>query len=357
MNSSRFQLSASVLAFACGLALAAGAMAQGDQSPKSGSEVLGGPKIQDRNVPGQVGAFGEKGELQKRASDRLPPGAMRRALESAIGPDAPESVRATAEQREKIEKIVRDHEAQVRAYMDQHREEIEQIRKDAGLGQGERRGERRGPGGLEGRAPRGAGRPDGAPPEMNKDDQAKADAARQKIRDLMEAGPKQSDLMTKVWAELTPAQQDATNKALDEVRERMKKEREDRYVRQRVGRGEARPGPGGAEGRRPGPDGAAPGRPPAGPGERGMHERRERLLRLFDSLPPEAQDQLLRRLEERLGEMRDGRGPDGPGRPGGPDGPRGRRLERRPPPDMDDIRMPPPPPPPPPAPEAPDRGE
>ena len=88
--------------------------------------------------------------------------------------------------------------------MDQHRDEIEQIRKDAGPRQGERAASVAAPAVREGRAPRRAGWPD-APPEMNKDDQAKADAARQKIRDLMEARAKQSDLMTKVWAELTPA--------------------------------------------------------------------------------------------------------------------------------------------------------
>lgn len=319
--------------------------ATGRAEPPKGDPVLGGPGVQERNVPGAPGSFGKPGEMQRKASDRLPPGAIRRVLEDAIGSESPEATRATPDQIKKIEDMVHDHEQQVRAYMEAHKTEIDELRRSAGsMGEGRRRA----------KGPDGAPAPAAGAAEPSKEEQAKHEGNRQKMRDLMDAAPQQKDLITKIWAELTPAQREAADKELNKVRERLSQERQDQYVRQRVGKGKGRPpgpgagepgqrGPGGPEGARRGPGGEQFG--PRGHGI--TPERRDRLLHLFEQLPPDMQDEVLRRMEDR---MHDG--------PGGPEGDRpgprrrpegqgrdrrpGRGGEHRPAPPMDEVPMPPP---------------
>jgi hypothetical protein len=152
----------------------------------------------------------------------------------------------------------------------------------------------------------------------------------------MAGAPKIEDLYTKIWTELSPAQQKAVDGKLQEFRDQQAKEREEKYVQQRLSKkkGEA-PKPGEKPNARPGA--AAPDRAsaPIDP------ERRDRLLRLFSRLSPEQQEQLLTRLERARAEN-GGNSPPAPGpqrRRGGNDG----RGEPKPAPEPDDSMMPPPP--------------
>lgn len=292
---------------------------------------LGGPKVQERNVPGVRGSFGEGGPGQRRMGDNLPPQAIRRAIESVIGPNAPEATRGTPEQIAKVNAIVQQHEQAVRDYMQQHREELAQLRRDSGGPRGGPEGDR------PRRRPDGQGRPPaddmmGEPAAPSQAQEEARQAARERSREILAGAPKIEDAMTKVWAELSAEQRTAVDAQLDSVRERMSRERQDRYVDQRTReRGgppadaEGRPGPGGPPGARP----RGPGGPDGGPGARISPERRDRLMRIFEQMSPEEQDQLLQRLENRARDARESGGerPPAARRPGGP-GPRDPQPER-----------------------------
>lgn len=333
-----------VLVAAAGLAMPALA-----DDPKTGGS-LGGPAVQDRNVPGVAGQFGEGMEGKKRGQAmRLPPQVFRDAMNAVMGDDAPADVRVSAEQREKFEGWFDEFQDSVRAYQREHRAEIQELRRKAG----DQRGRR--PGGAD----RGAPAQD---PEMSADDKDAA-AARDQLRQIMEGAPKIEDIHTKVWAELNEKQKAAVDEKLAVFRERQAQDREENYVRQKAskkanGAEQAREmerdraaEDGQRPPRRPAADGAAPGRRPGGPGgpgaggpegQRGASnvspERRDRVMRLLNRLTPEQQDQVIARLEERLRDA----GLDGPQ---GGRRPEGRRGGPKPPPPMDGVNVPPPPPP------------
>lgn len=363
------------------LALSAGtAMGQPDNrmapdQPRAdgagGEGWLGGPRVRDREVPGVHEGFGASGrELGgKGFGERIPPRVFREALQPLLADDAPENVRASAEQREKIQGIQHDFEAQMKEYVSQHREELEQLREKipGGGPAGEilkrfekgKAGDKRVPkGGL---GDKGKGGPADIPPE-----------AREQMKQLMDGMPKFEQAYTKVWDMLSPTQREVVQSRMDEYKGQMSERRQEAYVRQKVGKGgkgEGGPkgsglfgpgpnGPGGPDGKRPGPEGrgqrpgpqgvGGPGpgargeggaRGPGGPdraarGE-GMADRRERLMRAFERMSPEQQEQVLRRLEGI------GRGPEG-GQP--PQAPRRMRDrgpgQPKPAPDVQDLRMP-----------------
>lgn len=345
-------LRALVLACIAGLCVSA-------SSAMADEPALGGPKVEERNVPGVRGSFGEEDRGRRGAmGDQLPPQALRRALESVIGPEGPEATRATPEQLDKIESIVREHEQSVRAYMQQHREEIGKLRREAGpRGNEGDRPRRRGPESDRPTPPAGDDMMDESDAKQAdpaaKEAEAKRQTARDRMREIQAGAPKLEDAMTKVWSELNETQRQAVDERLDEVRERISQERQERYVDQRVRERGANPpgGPDGPGGRPPRPDARGPegrrpegGPPPGGPGrgERISPERHERLIRLFEQLSPEQQEQLLRRMEERAQQLRDGGGPPPPGRDGARPGRGGDRTRKgpKPPPDREEIRPP-----------------
>jgi hypothetical protein len=214
--------------------------------------------------------------------------------------------------------------AATREYMAKHREELIELRKDANLsGRGAQEIDRaigRRPGEARRERARGADETDAAAaaPMMGEVSEAKQEAARQRLREIMAGAPKIEDAMTRVWEGLSEAQREAVDAKLNEYREREAKRREEMYVRQRVDSRQpegasARPGAGRpsgddmmmqqGEGAAPG-ERARPARPeqPVRPNAANA-QRRERLMRLFDRLSPEQQEMLLERLE---GAARDG---------------------------------------------------
>ncbi len=339
------------------LLLSAGtALAQPAHDPKS-PDPLRGPSVTDRNVPGVNGSFGEPGGSAKKfvGENRLPPRIFRNALDTIMSPDAPENLRVTDEQRTRYQGWMDDFQKSVGAYMKDHRDELNELRRKGG--------EPRRPGQDGARPPEGQNKP-GNPDEMMRRDDAPADAketgaARERYQSLMAGAPKIEELYTKIWTELKPDQQKAVDAKLDEFRAQQAKEREENYVRQKTKKknpDSAKPDanngekpkpaqPQGDQRRRPNTPGDAFA-PQGQPGDRGFNidpQRRERLMRLFSQLSPEQQEQMLARLEKAR-EQNGGTLPNPKLLRRGKGGPQG-EGEPKPAPIPDDSMMPPPPPP------------
>lgn len=338
------------LALAAGLATvaAAGAQTQADNQPPEHPAPLGGPEVKQRQVPGVHGAFGaERDGRGRMAAERIPPRVMRGALGAIMDEEAPDEIRATDEQRDRIREIYRGFEDQVSEYLESHRAQLEELRSKIPAGAmagpaGElfRRldGERRGP------EQRGRPRPE---PEQGAGKARRAAEeipveVREQLRELAAGMPSFEQAYTKIWAELRPEQRRAVEERLEEFRERQARMREDMYVERRMNArdDDKRPplprGRGPAGGPRPEAAPDAPGKGPRAPGRGPASARRERLLELFERLTPQQQEQLLARLEGRRANQ--GPPPRGPAaRPNAP-----RRGEDRPAPPGDDMPVPPP---------------
>lgn len=304
-----------LVALVCGVS--GSALAHPQSAETRDEPLLKGPEVKERAVPGVVNTFGESQE-RRRMAERIPPEVLREALGVLTAEDAPEAIRATPEQEQQFRSVAERLRAATREYMAKHREELIELRKDANLsGRGAQEIDRaigRRPG--EARRDRAASAPemdgDVADPMVDKVSEARQEAARQRLREIMAGAPKIEDAMTRVWEGLSVAQREAVDAKLNEYRERETKRREEMYVRQRVDARQpegapARPGVG-----RPGSDdmmmqqgeGAAPGERarPARPEQpvrpnAANAQRRERLMKLFDRLSPEQQEMLLERLE------------------------------------------------------------
>jgi hypothetical protein len=286
---------------------------------------LKGPEVKERAVPGVVNSFGQSQE-GRRMAERIPPEVLREAFGVLTRDDAPEAIRATPEQEEQFRTVTDELRTASRKYMAEHREELIELRKDANLtGRAAqeidraigRRPGAAGQGGAAGdarreRAQRQEQNTDGTEPMMDEAAQAKQEAARLRLREIMAGSPKIDDYMTRIWENLSVAQREAVDAKLDEYRERETKRREEAYVRQRVNErqpdGAPRRPAGAASGddmmmqqgeqpaaspqraRQPRPD--QPARPAAA-----NAQRRERLMQLFERLSPEQQEMLLERLE------------------------------------------------------------
>lgn len=284
------------------------------------SDSLKGPAVKENRAPGAEGRFGAgggpgfkntKGEREGPGGGREMMRAYHQAFGAVLGDDASENVRATETQREQIKKIFSDFGTEARAYMQQHKDELQGMRPKRG--------------------------------EARQGDEADAarKANRDKVEAIMQGAPKPKDAFNKAWAVLNPEQQTAVKARLDQAQERMSERRKDDYVRRHLNRGKGagaadRQGPGGPP---QGPDARRRGpRPEGKPGadtSAMSPEQRERLAERLKNLSPEQQEQLLRRLEHR----RAGDGADQPGRGGrgGRDG----RGQRKAPPPMDDVQVPP----------------
>jgi len=245
---------------------------------------LGGPKVQDRDVPGSRARFGE-GMEQRREGPGVRPQVFMRAVQSLAGPEAPDAVRATPEQTEKVQAIMGAYRAAMEEFRAANASEFRALREQAGE-------MARGPGGPEGR-PNREGRGEATPEQQ---------AARQKLRELNEKAPKFEPYQTKVWAVLNEKQQ-------AHVRE----------VMANAGRG----GGGAGEMMRGGPEGrgeqrrqrggeAATPPPTSARGQQDQAARWERVRERIDRLPPGQRDRVLRELERSLERIENTTVPDAP---------------------------------------------
>lgn len=243
-----------VLVLAAGFALGLSSPALADPN-NAGQPPLGGPRVKDNRAPGAEGRFGGGDNTNKaRLNPRLDIRMYREALRKALGPDAPENVRMSDDQRSKVQAIVQGFEGQMRAYMDQHKEELKQLREAAGMPPGGRGGPG-GPGGGEGGGPggkrggkRGHGDGEGQrppppqngpdadhmtppppPPHANVDPEV-AKAAHDQMRTIMEGAPKPEGLVNQVWQVLSADQKKAVETTLEDLKKTRASERADEYV-------------------------------------------------------------------------------------------------------------------------------
>ncbi len=255
---------------------------------------LKGPEVKDHEVPGVREQFADGEDVGKGMRQvRMPMPVFLDALKGIQGDEAPAAVRATPELETKVKELIQKFEADRRAYMTGHREEIRKLRQE-GSTKAPQQGT--GEGVMSESAAQGQGKP-----------RAARQASLEKLRELEKGAPKVEDLYKQVWEQLSEPQRQAVDARLNVWRERAAKEREERYVQERVNRkaqGEGAAGKGlmppGVN--RPASPGAAPSRDPGTSSAESLRSRRERLMRAFEQLPPEEQERILDRLEQRLRE-------------------------------------------------------
>jgi hypothetical protein len=315
--------------------------------------LLTGPKVEDRDVPGVANSFGAFGEGQRRFANRVPPQVLNEAFEGLLADDAPADIRATPEQAEQIKALRSEFQAKSREFQREHRDELQRLRRAAGDYQ----------------RPRAGQRPGGPPPQDGMQPEAEnkeALPAREQFRELMEKAPKAEDVQVRAWKILSEKQKEYVEGEIKAFRDQEEMRRAERYVQERMQNREDAPPPPKTRQKFPrgqfGPDDrrTEPGQPPmpgddregAGAGgppprrpfagapadDRVSPERRNRILRLFASLSPEQQDQLLQRLENRLREEGAEGGQRGARRPDRDGAPKpAPKMENVPLPDAEDV--------------------
>jgi len=260
----------SALIACAGLSVAAFAQGPGKPPPPRPAQltepgVLGGPAVDDLKVPGRGPGFGGEEGFRNREK-RMSGEELSRALREALGPNAPEDVRASPELMEKLKAIQTEFRVHQRAYMEQHKDEFQKLRelgfdpnkarRDGGNGKGLPPGVNRRPGQPGGEGPQGEsmGGPMGDMPKEERD------AILQQAKALRDNAPKADDAFKESFALLNAEQQKAVQVKLDEFKERRNRREAENYVQRRL---RDQDGPGGSP---PGKAGKGKGRSP-GPGE------------------------------------------------------------------------------------------
>lgn len=270
------------------LVLLAGAAVPVTAEPAD-SAPLSGPEVEDRDLPGIFERFGEPAAGDPAArSGRLPPRLFFGTLKSLASEETPPELRPTPEQEEQIRAIVEEFRDDMRAFQEEHSEEIAALRAEAGMSP--RRG--RGPG----------GQPPPPSPPGDRELTPEQRAAGQKLKALMEQGPDFKAAFADVWTLLTPPQQEYLRVRIDEAAEQFREDRREPMIRKelRSKRGDA-----------------------AGPrGGLSREEMRERLK----NLTPEQREEL--RAARQQGGGRRGKHAELPAQ------------EDKPAPDMDELELP-----------------
>jgi hypothetical protein len=255
-------------------------LAQGQQAKPA--EGLEGPKVTDPAAPGTNRKFTGGGGNARERAQQTPMPAFVRALQALEGEKAAESVRLTSEQAASLKKMGEDYAAAIQSYRAEHRAEIEKLR-DMLPPQERRR--------VDGFLREGAGR-GGKPNAKGEQKPAKqdpmqedpmseggvkspadAEAAKARLRELLEGAPSVADAQAKMWAVLSAEQKPVVEKELARMREEAGK------------RGAGK----GAKG-----DGkAAPG------GEIDMSKLPPRLRERLEKMTPEEREAAIRQYRER----------------------------------------------------------
>jgi hypothetical protein len=222
-----------VLSAAMIAALAGGSLAGEPETNDGGQKVhLGGPKVENGGKP-------ERGEHTREHPRLMEYMAAIRSLRQSKD----ESLAISAEQRASIGEAVRAHRAAMAAFIEEHKDEIAELRVQAGMPAREEAGERR-QGGQ-----RGANRPQrenemGQPGEDGMEGEPKDDGtqrnegrparaqaptpeqqeARDRLRELMEQGPDEGAVVRSIEAALSGEQVKAVRDAIESNRERRRGE-------------------------------------------------------------------------------------------------------------------------------------
>jgi hypothetical protein len=219
------------VAFAVGLAMTGVAGAQNDgmeEKKEAPKPLLSGPEVEVNQAPGVVDTMGgESGRMS--VAERIPPRVYERIMLSVLAEDAPDEIRATAEQRERITVLREAHEEKVRAFRREHADELRALRQKANLRETDRRPAQEGE-----RPERQRDRPrdemDEGMEGMEQADRREQESARQRLREVMSGAPGVQHLYAQVWEVLEPAQREFVEGKFEEFRERRSREREEQYV-------------------------------------------------------------------------------------------------------------------------------
>ncbi len=280
-------------------AMATTAIAQDDKRPEREARperpMLAGPKVREQRVPGVESGFSAQTGLGSRMGGQtVPPQVFRRAIGDLMAQDAPQEIRLSPEQRERITAHVRDFE------------------KDIRQGRGERARPQPGREGKPG--DRQMGEPDRRPgrdrPKSNSPEprSEREEKPRPEDRATRERTARAvAAVQTRVWAELSAAQQAHVAEAIEAWRadaaDEQTDRRRDRYRREIGARFDAM-------------DGERPRRSDRGDEPRGTdadggrtelraqlsrlpEDARRRVLERVESMSDEQRAQFLRRLRQR----------------------------------------------------------
>jgi hypothetical protein len=222
------------LSAATGGALAAPSEAVPTSASAEATGPLGGPEVDDNDAPGEDGRFVEGERMERRGgmSRGVPARMFGRAIRSLAQADDAE-LTLTDEQRDEIRSLMQAHREAMRAFREEHAEELQQLRsmlRPEGPRRGlEATGDRgpRGDGARDGDGMRARGEPDDAGVRNNEQRRRGARAApddgprgadqpeptpeqlesRAQLQELRAQAPSFDDVQAKVWRVLTVAQQ------------------------------------------------------------------------------------------------------------------------------------------------------
>jgi hypothetical protein len=283
--------SARLAVTALALASLAGTTLAQSQPKKTEEPALKGPAVKEAGVPGENRQFGDgKVKGKERMGTEIPHRLFMKALDVLRGDSADAATRLSDEQDSKIKAINDGFMASVAKYRADHQTEamdlIKQLPPDEQrkarefLGREARgldvKGPKLGEKGKKGKAPG----PEAATDDMTgQTDAKKAEDAKAKLRELLEAAPKPADTHTQIFAVLADPQKAAFQKEMD----RLRKDMQDRAGEKRLDRKAAQKDP-------------AAGKDIDINDPRIPEQMRERLK----NMSPEDRQQALSRLGERL---------------------------------------------------------
>lgn len=189
-----------VLAACCAAAAAAqdsrlSSTPPADPAPRK--DVLSGPKVQDRSVPGVQSQFGEQMDPRQRAI-AVPNEVFMRIVRSLGEEETPADAKLTPEQRQQIQTIADTFQAESRAFMRQNMEELRNLREQTG---------------VRGNPGNGAPQRPAAGPPMSEEERAKLVA---RLQELNNARPSPDAAHTQIYAVLNPAQQEIVRAQVDQ---------------------------------------------------------------------------------------------------------------------------------------------
>ncbi|MBS0195887.1 MAG: hypothetical protein JSR77_03935 [Planctomycetes bacterium] len=260
-------ISMSVLA----LATLAGTTFAQDAKPDQGKDVLKGPPVKEGGVPGENRKFtGGKGDRKERMVTQIPHPMFLRAFESIKGDSVDAAVRLSDEQSKKLTAIDASFKDAQKKYKDQHMDEVNKLREDL-----PKDARRRLDTQLGTRPAKGT--PDAEDMDGDKPvDEKKAEAAKARMKELLEGAPKPDEYHAKMWAVLTDAQKPVVQKELDKLTENMKARRD----------GTGKPGAG------------KPGEVPAN-FDGDISKLPPKMQERLKNMTPEEREKALQRLKER----------------------------------------------------------
>lgn len=203
--------------------------------PPAAPAPLAGPPVHEERIDGVESGFSTMRPARDRMSDPVPMDVFRRAVAELAGEAIPEPERLTPRQIGRLRQIRQDHRKAIEGWRAQHRDEISRLRADIGSPAST-------PPPDEMAEPMAEQPPPQRDPQraLARDDLTPARrAAIARLAELRAEAPSAAALQTKIWAELTPAQQERVQARIDEHRARVAEQRQQAYIERFMARREA----------------------------------------------------------------------------------------------------------------------